>query len=65
MQEPLLVIVILAVVLVGAILAFGIGSFARGGEFNKKNANKIMRLRIVAQGVALLLIMILIASRGG
>lgn len=64
MQEPLLVIAILAVVLVGVILAVGIGAFAKGGEFNKKNANKIMRLRIVAQGVALMLIMILIASRG-
>ena len=65
MQEPLLVIVILAVVLVGGILAVGIGGFARGGEFNKKYANKIMQLRILAQGIALLLIMILIASRGG
>ncbi|MEM1234214.1 MAG: twin transmembrane helix small protein [Pseudomonadota bacterium] len=64
MQEPLLVIAILAVVLVGVILAVGIGAFARGGEFNKKNANKIMRLRIVAQGAAIVLIMILIASRG-
>ena len=65
MQEPLLVIAILAVVLVGGILAVGIGGFARGGEFNKKYANKIMQLRILAQGIALLLIMILIASRGG
>ncbi|MEO0487455.1 MAG: twin transmembrane helix small protein [Pseudomonadota bacterium] len=65
MQEPLLVIAILAVVLVGVILAFGIGSFARGGEFNKKHANKIMRYRIVAQAVALMLILILVASRGG
>ncbi|MEM1374588.1 MAG: twin transmembrane helix small protein [Pseudomonadota bacterium] len=64
MQEPLLIIAILAVVLVGVILAVGIGAFARGGEFNKKNANKIMRLRIVAQGAAIVLIMILIASRG-
>lgn len=64
MQEPLLVIAILAVVLVGVILAVGIGAFARGGEFNKKNANKIMRMRIVAQGAAIVLIMILIASRG-
>ena len=64
MEEPLLVIAILAVVLVGVILAFGIGSFARGGEFNKKHANKIMRYRIVAQAVALMLILILVASRG-
>ena len=65
MQEPLLVIAILAVVLVGGILAVGIGAFARGGEFNRKNANKIMRLRLVAQAAAVLLILILVASRGG
>ena len=29
-----------------AILLFGIGTFAKGGEFNKRNANKIMRWRI-------------------
>ena len=65
MQEPLLVIAILAVVLVGGILAVGIGAFARGGEFNRKNANKIMRLRLVAQAAAVILILILVASRGG
>ena len=64
MQEPLLIIAILAVVLVGGILAVGIGAFARGGEFNKKNANKIMRLRIAAQAVAIVLILLAIAARG-
>ncbi|MEM6477508.1 MAG: twin transmembrane helix small protein [Pseudomonadota bacterium] len=64
MQEPFLIVVILAVVLVGVILAVGIGAFARGGEFNKRNANKIMRLRLVAQAVAVVLILILVASRG-
>lgn len=65
MQEPLLVIAILAVVLVGGILAVGIGAFARGGEFNRKNANKIMRLRLVAQAAAIVLILLVVASRGG
>ncbi|MEM8592620.1 MAG: twin transmembrane helix small protein [Pseudomonadota bacterium] len=65
MQEPLLIIAILAVVFVGGVLAVGIGAFARGGEYNKKNANKIMRLRIVAQAIAIVLILLLVASRGG
>ncbi len=63
MQEPMLILVIFSVVLVGIILAFGIGTFAKGGEFNKKNANKIMRLRIIAQFAAVILILILIGSR--
>jgi hypothetical protein len=28
------------------ILMFGIGTFAKGGEFNKRNANRIMRWRL-------------------
>lgn len=64
MQDPLLGIAIFAVVIVAVILAFGIGGFARGGEFNKKYANKIMQMRLIAQAVAVVIILILIASRG-
>ena len=62
-RDPLLIVVIIAVLFVGAVLAVGIGGFAKGREFNKKYANKVMRLRIVAQAVALGLILILIAAR--
>ncbi|MEL6916076.1 MAG: twin transmembrane helix small protein [Pseudomonadota bacterium] len=64
MQDPMLIIAIFAIVLVAVILAVGIGGFARGGEFNKKYANKIMQMRLVAQAVAVVIILILIASRG-
>lgn len=50
-----------------AILLFGIGTFAKGGDFNKKYANKIMRARLAAQFVAVILIVgfAYLASRGG
>ncbi len=35
------------------ILALGLISMAKGKEFNKKHGNKLMRLRILFQGVAL------------
>ena len=35
----------------------GIGGFAKGGDFNRKHANRIMRYRIYAQFVAVLLIL--------
>ena len=35
---------------------FGIGSFAKGGNIGKKYSNKLMRWRIIAQAVAVLLI---------
>ena len=43
----------------------GIGGMARGGEFNRKYANKIMRYRIIAQAVAVGLILLFVALRGG
>ncbi len=63
-QDPLFYVVVVAVVIVLGILMLGIGSFGRGGEFNKRNANKIMRWRIGAQFVAVALIMLLVWVRG-
>lgn len=65
LQDPLFIIVAIATLAVLVILAVGIGGFARGGEFNKKNANKIMRLRIAAQALAVVLILLFIFLRGG
>lgn len=65
LNDPLLIVVVLASLAVLAILATGIGGFARGGDFNKKNGNKLMRWRIAAQAVAVVLILIYIAVRGG
>ena len=53
-------VVILALIIVGAILLTGVISFARGGEFHKRNANRIMRMRIIAQAIAVLLIILLV-----
>ncbi|MEY5039163.1 MAG: hypothetical protein RL472_2269, partial [Pseudomonadota bacterium] len=36
--------------------AIGIGSFAKGGDFNRKYANRLMRWRLGAQFVAVILI---------
>ena len=63
-NSPATVIVAILVLAVLVILMFGIGTFARGGEFNRRNANKIMRLRIIAQALAILVIVIVAAWRG-
>lgn len=55
-QSPLFWAAIIACLAVFAVLAFGIGAFTRGGEFNKKYANKIMRLRLLLQFIAVVLI---------
>ncbi|OAH08846.1 hypothetical protein pfor_3c0162 [Rhodobacteraceae bacterium SB2] len=59
-QDPLFIIVILAMAAVAIILMIGIGGFGRGGEFNRKYANKLMRLRIFAQFIAVLLILLFV-----
>ena len=55
-DDPLFIVAALAALAVLAILLVGIGGFARGGEFNRKHANRIMRYRIAAQFVAVVLI---------
>lgn len=55
-SDPLFLLAALAALIVLAILIFGIGTFAKGGEFNRRNGNKIMRWRIAAQFVAVLLL---------
>ena len=64
-DDPLFFLVIIAVLIVACILLFGIGTFGKGGEFNKKYANKIMRWRIGAQFVAVVLILFYVWMRGG
>jgi hypothetical protein len=56
----LIVVAILAVVVV---LMIGLGSFTKGGEFNRKYSNKLMRLRIIGQAIAIVLILIFVFLR--
>ncbi|APZ53282.1 twin transmembrane helix small protein [Salipiger abyssi] len=64
-DDPLFMVMAAAMLVVVAILLFGIGSFAKGGEFNKKYANKAMRWRIIAQFVAVVLIVLFVLIRRG
>ncbi|MCX8231859.1 MAG: twin transmembrane helix small protein [Alphaproteobacteria bacterium] len=61
--------VLLAFVLfaVLAVLIFGIIAMARGGEFNRKYGNKMMRWRVAIQAlaIALVLLLVFVASTGG
>ncbi|KZX97364.1 MULTISPECIES: twin transmembrane helix small protein [unclassified Sulfitobacter] len=55
--DPFFIVVIIAVIAVVVILMFGLGGFAGGGAFNRRNSNKLMRMRIIAQFIAVLLIL--------
>ncbi|WP_299428217.1 twin transmembrane helix small protein [uncultured Shimia sp.] len=64
-NDPLFWFAAVACLAVLFILLVGIGGFAKGGEFNKKHANKIMRLRLLAQFVAVVLIVGFVWLRSG
>lgn len=64
-DDPLFIVVAIACLVVLAILLVGVGGFAKGGDFNRKYANKIMRLRILAQFVAVILILVFVWLRRG
>ncbi len=63
LNDPLFIVVAVACVAVLVILLIGIGGFAKGGDFNRKHANRIMRYRVGAQFVAVVLILIFVAVR--
>ena len=64
MSDPLYFLILLMMAAVVVVLAIGIGGFAKGGVFNAKYSNKMMRLRLLLQFVAVLLILLSIYLRG-
>lgn len=62
-SDPLFIIAAIASLGVLVILAIGIGGFAKGGEFNRKHGNRLMRWRIGAQFLAVVLILAFVYFR--
>ena len=58
LHDPLFLFATFVCVVVLAILVIGIGGFGMGGEFNRKYANKLMQLRILAQFLAVIAILL-------
>ena len=55
-DSPMFYVALFAFLAVAAVLMLGVGGFAKGGEFNRKYANKIMRLRLLLQFIAVVII---------
>lgn len=58
-------IIVVAILAVMVVLMIGLGGFMRGGDFNRKYANKLMRWRIILQAVAVALIVVYAAVQVG
>ena len=64
MNGFILVLLAIALVLVLGALAAGLVTMARGGEFGPRRSNMFMRYRVLFQGVAVLLVVILLTLAG-
>ena len=64
-DKPLFYLLLICCLVVVVILAIGIGGFAKGGEFNRKHGNRMMRWRLIAQAVAIAVFMLYLWVRGG
>lgn len=64
-SAPIYFLAVAAVLVVLVVLMVGLGSFTSGGEFNRKYANKLMRMRIIAQAIAVGLILLYAVLRDG
>jgi len=51
------ILILLAILAVAVVLGFGIYSLFRGGDYARSNSNRLMRLRVVTQATAVVLLM--------
>lgn len=51
------ILILLAILAVAVVLGFGIYSLFRGGDYARSNSNRLMRLRVVMQATAVVLLM--------
>ena len=60
------IIIVIAMVATLGVLLVGVIGMARGGNFNRKNANKLMRARValLALAVGLFAIVLLLIGKG-
>ena len=61
MNIIVIILLVSALILVLATLAGGLITMARGGELGPKKSNLFMRYRVLFQGIAVLLVVILLS----
>ena len=49
------ILIIIGLILVSIVLVIGLVSMLTKGDFNKKYSNKLMRLRVITQGIIILI----------
>ena len=64
MSTFLLVLTVIGLFATLATLFVGVFSMGRGGDFNKRNSNRLMRMRVILQGFTVLMFVLFLLSRG-
>ena len=64
-MEHLYLIPVIACLAVLIILMIGISIFAKGGSTSRKYSNKLMRYRVIAQAIAVLIILAYVIFQQG
>ncbi|MBI1391860.1 MAG: twin transmembrane helix small protein [Alphaproteobacteria bacterium] len=64
MSGFLFFLISVAIAATAVILGVGIYSLAKGGAFAKENGNKLMRLRVLAQAVAIAIMAVFLIAIG-
>ncbi len=54
----LLILIIIGIFITGGIMLMGVASMSQGGDFNKKNGNKLMIARVISQFITLALVVL-------
>jgi hypothetical protein len=63
METTLTGLLFLSMAAVVVVLLTGILTFVKGGDFHRRNANKLMNIRVIAQGTALFFFVLLFLFR--
>ena len=63
MELILIILLAISLFIVLAILVAGLFAFVKGGAFHRKHGNRLMQLRVTAQAIAIILVLLLVIGR--
>ena len=63
MNTVFFILMVIAMVMTLCVLFAGVITMGRGGEFNRKYGNKLMRMRVILQGAAIVIFLSAMLAR--
>ncbi len=58
------ILIVVAIAAVAITLGFGLYSLFRGGEFARSHSNRLMRLRVALQALAIVILLVALFLKG-